>query len=44
MTKDLAILSLGKNDVKEGSEYLITEAFLDKVDDNFQHTWGQIMG
>ena len=44
MTKDLAILALNKNDVKEGSEYLITEAFMDKIDAHFQESWGKIMG
>ena len=43
MTKDLAILALNKNNVKEGSDYLITEAYLDKVDANFQKAWGKIM-
>merc|ERR1719313_2252184 len=28
-TKDLAILALGTNKVKEGSDYLVTEAFMD---------------
>lgn len=44
MTKDLAILALNKNDVKEGSDYLNTEAFMDKIDANFQESWGKIMG
>lgn len=43
MTKDLAILSLGRSDVKEGSDYLVTEAFMDKVDVNFQSKWSNIM-
>ena len=42
-TKDLAILSLGRNDVKEGSDYLVTEAFMDKIDANFQQEWAKIM-
>jgi len=29
MTKDLAILATGKWDVKEGKDYLVTEAFMD---------------
>lgn len=44
MTKDLAILAHGRNDVKEGTDYLITEAFMDKIDANFQERWGRIMG
>ena len=44
MTKDLAILALNKNDVKEGKDYLITEAFMDKIDAHFQESWGKIMG
>jgi isocitrate dehydrogenase len=43
MTKDLAILVKGSSSVKEGSDYLVTEAFMDKVDQNFQLSWGQIM-
>ena len=43
MTKDLAILALGRSDVKEGSDYLVTEAFMDKVDINFQTKWSNIM-
>ena len=44
MTKDLAILALNKSDLKEGTEYLVTEAFMDKVDAQFQEQWGRIMG
>ena len=43
MTKDLAILALGTSQVKEGTDYLVTEAFMDKVDENFQGKWGKIM-
>jgi len=43
MTKDLAILVKGSNKVKEGSDYLVTEAFMDQVDKNFQESWGKIM-
>ena len=43
MTKDLAILALGTSNVKEGTDYLVTEAFMDKVDENFQGKWGKIM-
>ena len=39
MTKDLAILALGTNQVKEGTDYLVTEAFMDKIDSNFQKAW-----
>jgi isocitrate dehydrogenase len=42
-TKDLAILALGRSDVKEGSDYLVTEAFMDKIDANFQQEWAKIM-
>ncbi len=45
MTKDLAILALGRSDgLKEGKDYLVTEAFMDKVDAQFQEQWGRIMG
>lgn len=43
MTKDLAILALGTNKVKEGTDYLVTEAFMDAVDANFQIEWAKIM-
>lgn len=36
MTKDLAILATGSWDVKEGKDYLLTEAFMDKIDDKFK--------
>lgn len=42
-TKDLAILALNRNDVKEGKDYLITEAFMDKIDQMFQKEWAEIM-
>jgi isocitrate dehydrogenase len=38
MTKDLAICAYGW-DVKEGEHYLITEKFMDKIDENFQKKW-----
>jgi len=34
-TKDLAILHYGRSDVKEGKDYLVTEAFMDKIDEIF---------
>lgn len=43
MTKDLAILVKGTNKVKEGTDYLVTEAFMDAVDKNFKEQWGKIM-
>lgn len=43
MTKDLAILVKGSNNVSEGSDYLVTEGFMDKVDVNFQQEWSKIM-
>ena len=43
MTKDLAILVKGSNQVSEGTDYLVTEAFMDKVDSNFQQEWSKIM-
>jgi isocitrate dehydrogenase len=43
MTKDLSILALGTNQVKEGKDYLVTEAFMDAVDAKFQVKWSQIM-
>ena len=38
-TKDLAILATGRNDVKEGADYLVTEAFMDVVDNKFRAKW-----
>jgi isocitrate dehydrogenase len=43
MTKDLAILALGHSKVKEGTDYQVTEAFMDSVDVNFQIEWKKIM-
>jgi len=43
MTKDLAILNLGRSDVKENKDYLVTEAFMDAVDVKFQQKWSKIM-
>lgn len=43
-TKDLAILALNKWDVKENSDYLVTEAFMEKIDENFRQEWSKIMG
>lgn len=35
MTKDLAILAKGTTKVQEGTDYLVTEAFMDSVDAHF---------
>ena len=43
MTKDLSILALGRSDVKEGKDYLVTEAFMDAIDQQFQAEWSKIM-
>jgi len=43
MTKDLAILAHGHNNVKEGTDYLVTEAFMEAIDANFQAEWSKIM-
>ena len=43
MTKDLAILVTGTNKVVEGTDYLVTEGFMDKIDQNFQIEWAKIM-
>ena len=42
MTKDLAICVYGW-DVKENQHYLITEKFMDKIDENFQKQWKNVM-
>jgi len=42
-TKDLAILALGTNKVKEGKDYEVTEQFMDSIDANFQAEWSKIM-
>lgn len=44
MTKDLAILATGSWDVKEGRDYLVTEAFMDKIDEKFRAKWDKIYG
>lgn len=43
MTKDLAILVKNSTKVKEGSDYLVTEAFMEAVDKNFQAMWTKIV-
>jgi isocitrate dehydrogenase len=42
MTKDLAILATGSWDVKEGRDYLNTEAYMNKVDEHFKAKWDKI--
>ena len=42
MTKDLAILNKGTSNVKEGTDYLDTEAYMNEVDRNFQVAWNRI--
>ena len=44
MTKDLAILATGRNDVKEGKDYLVTEAYMYKIDTLFKAKWQKIVG
>ena len=39
MTKDLAIISTGSWDVKEGRDYVKTEDYMDKVDELFKVKW-----
>lgn len=41
MTKDLAILATGSWDVKVDKDYLVTEAFMDKIDDTFKAKWAK---
>jgi isocitrate dehydrogenase len=42
MTKDLAICVHG-NKVTEGTHYLRTEAFMEKIDEDFQNQWKKIV-
>jgi len=42
MTKDLAILATGSWDVKEGRDYAVTEAYLDRVDQVFKAKWDKV--
>ena len=44
MTKDLAILATGSWDVKEGRDYLVTEAFMDEIDKIFKKKWEAYYG
>lgn len=39
MTKDLAILATGRWDVKLGEDFLVTEDFMDRVDEIFRKKW-----
>lgn len=43
MTKDLAILVKNTNKVSEGSDYLVTQAFMEAVDKEFQARWSKIV-
>jgi isocitrate dehydrogenase len=43
MTKDLAILVHNTTKLKEGKDYLVTEAFMDAIDVNFQKEWSKIV-
>lgn len=43
MTKDLAILNKGTNNVKLDEDFVTTEAFMDSVDAHFQNEWSKIM-
>jgi isocitrate dehydrogenase len=43
MTKDLSILVKNTTKVKEGTDYQVTEAFMESIDKNFQAAWGKIM-
>jgi isocitrate dehydrogenase len=43
MTKDLAILAKGTNKVSEGSDFLVTEAFMESIDAHFVAEWSKIM-
>jgi len=42
-TKDLAMLALGTGNVKEGTDYVVTEKFMEAVDEHFQAEWSKIM-
>jgi len=43
MTKDLSILVKNTTKVKEGTDYQVTEAFMESIDANFKVAWGKIM-
>jgi isocitrate dehydrogenase len=43
MTKDLSILVKNTTKVKEGTDYQVTEAFMESIDKNFQAEWSKIM-
>jgi isocitrate dehydrogenase len=42
LTKDLAILVHNRYDVKEKEHWLVTEEFMDKIDENFQKKWKKV--
>jgi isocitrate dehydrogenase len=44
LTKDLAISVFNRWDVKEKEHWLVTEDFMDKIDENFQKEWKKIVG
>jgi len=43
LTKDLAILVHQRWDVKEKDHWLVTEQFMDKIDEAFQKKWKKVM-
>jgi hypothetical protein len=44
LTKDLAISVFNRWDVKEKEHWLVTEDFMDKIDENFQKEWKKVVG
>lgn len=42
LTKDLAITVFNRWDVKEKEHWVVTEEFMDKIDENFQKHWRQV--
>ena len=44
MTKDLAITVHNTANVREKEHWLVTEEFMDKIDENFQKKWKNIVG
>lgn len=43
MTKDLAIIVNNNWNVKEGKDYMVTEGYMEKVDEIFQKKWKHVV-
>jgi len=43
MTKDLAIVALGRSNLTEGKDFVVTEKFMEEVDKRFKVQWAKVV-